>query len=107
MADPRSNHAKGDRGWVIVDIETRARYIQVVWVSQAEAQKELDLLLRGYPEDHEWRERLEVHSTSTATTRTQKSIGRGTTRTIETWAKAHASADRKRLTPKKRPVAEV
>lgn len=101
MADPRSNHAKGDRGWVIVDVDTRSRYIQVVWVSQAEAEKERDLLLRGFPEDSEWRERLEVHSTSTATTRTRKGIGRGAVRTIETWAQAHAPKT------KKRSVAEV
>lgn len=107
MADPRSNHAKGDKGWVIVDIDTRARYIQVVWVSQEEAEKERDLLLRGYPEDNEWHERLEVHSTATATSRTRKGIGRGATRTIETWAKAHSTTDRRHSAQKKRPVAEV
>lgn len=46
--------------FVIWDTETRRRYVAVSWDDKEMAERELEDLLRPYPEGHEWRKRLKV-----------------------------------------------
>ena len=50
----------GDAGFVIVDRQTSRPYVDVVYRTREQASAERACLLRGYPDDHEWRRRLEV-----------------------------------------------
>jgi hypothetical protein len=48
----------------IYDSGESKRYIQVVYQSDTVAQRELEELLRYYPEYHEWRLRLRIRETN-------------------------------------------
>jgi hypothetical protein len=47
-------------GFVILDVVAGRRYIDRLYATREEAQRELDSLLKPYPDGHEWRRRLEV-----------------------------------------------
>lgn len=47
-------------GWYIYDRETKRPYINKAYSTQSIAEGEVEELLRGYPPNHEWRNRLYV-----------------------------------------------
>ncbi len=49
-------------GWVIYDVGFRRPYVPRVWASKEEGSRELEDLLRPYPADHVWRQRLVVRA---------------------------------------------
>lgn len=51
---------KAPAGFGIIDLKRGQLYIPRLWASAEEAEAERAELLRGYPPDHEWAQRLKV-----------------------------------------------
>ncbi len=45
-------------GWVIYDLGVSRPYLPKIWRDQAEAEADLEALVRPYPVNHMWRKRL-------------------------------------------------